>query len=237
MIYWTYSFRFLRCSILMEDSPIHDELGAVMTLQKISNSAAARRDYGIFVLANLMEVTISILPGAEGVEAANRALAKANSVQLDKFQGMGQLGVMRQMLDIMCSLVLGKTLESEAKLKSLHGMLDESQKEGNWMEGGEFEVPVNPARPGKPVEKLRFKWLTKEDVFVLGYFISGLCKFQRNVDEGGKGERFLLEGLRSIERKLEVRDSSAVETLSCLQTFRPTERGSLWCLLTCWGGE
>lgn len=216
----------------MEDSPVHDELGAISTLQKISNIAVARHDYGIFVLANLMEVMISILPGAEGVEAANRALAKANSVQLEKFQGMEQLGVLRQMLDITCSLLLGKALESETKLKSLHGMLDESQKGGNWMESGEFEVPLNPTRPGRPVDRLRFKWLTKEDVFVLGYFISGLCKFQRNVEEGGKAERFLQEGLRSIERELRCKTPRCRRRDSYLRTIRPAEPGSPWLLFT-----
>lgn len=201
MVHWTYSFRFLRCNILMEDSPLHDEQGAITTLQKISSTAAARHDHGIYLLASLMETMISVSSGADGIEAANRALARANSLQLESMQGMEQLGILRQMLDIMCSLMAGRYSESEVKVKVLHGMLDHSSKAQIWTSSGEFEILINPVRPGRPEEKLKFKWLTKEDIFVLGYFISGLCKFQKNVEEVGRGEKYLQEGLRSIERE------------------------------------
>lgn len=200
MPHWTYSFRFLRCSVLMEDSPIHDVVGAITTLQKISTISHGRRDYGVFGLANLMEAMISILSGTDGVEAAQRALAKANSIQTSDNQDLAQLGVLRQIMDIICSLMLGRNAESEMKMKVLHQMLDNKERWASWSENGEFEVPVNPSRHGRPIEKLKFRWLTKDDVFVMGYFISGLCKFQKNVDEAGKSEKFLQEGLRSIDR-------------------------------------
>jgi len=185
----------------MEDSPLHDEQGAITTLQKISSTAATRHDHGIYLLASLMETMISVSSGADGIEAANRALARANSLQLESIQGMEKLGILRQMLDIMCSLMAGRYSESEVKVKVLHGMLDQSSKAQIWTPSGEFEILINPVRLGRPEEKLKFKWLTKEDVFVLGYFISGLCKFQKNVEEVGRGEKYLQEGLRSIERE------------------------------------
>lgn len=185
----------------MEDSPLHDEQGAITTLQKISSTAATRHDHGIYLLASLMETMISVSSGADGIEAANRALARANSLQLESIQGMDQLGILRQMLDIMCSLMAGRYSESEVKVKVLHGMLDHSSKAQIWTPSGEFEILINPVRLGRPEEKLKFRWLTKEDIFVLGYFISGLCKFQKNVEEVGRGEKYLQEGLRSIERE------------------------------------
>lgn len=201
--HWTYSFRFLRCSVLTADSPIQDSLGALTTLQKISNTSAARRDHSVFALANLMEAMLSILSGTDGVEAAQRALARVNSIQASG-DSLAQLGVLRQMLDIVCSLMLGRNAESEGKMKVLHAMLDNKERWASWSANGEFEVPVNPSRPGRPAEKLRFRWLTKDDVFIMGYFISGLCKFQKNVDEGGKSEKFFQEGLRSIDRLLSM---------------------------------
>ena len=185
----------------MEDSPLHDEQGAITTLQKISSTAATRHDHGIYLLASLMETMISVSSGADGIEAANRALARANSLQLESIQGMDQLGILRQMLDIMCSLMAGRYSESEVKVKVLHAMLDHSSKAQIWTPSGELEILINPVRLGRPEEKLKFKWLTKEDIFVLGYFISGLCKFQKNVEEVGRGEKYLQEGLRSIERE------------------------------------
>lgn len=146
-----------------------------------------------------MEAMISILSGTDGVEAAQRALARVNMMQTSDDQNLAQLGVLRQIMDIICSLKLGRSLESEMKMKVLHQMLDNKERWALWSENGEFEVPVNPNRPGRPVEMLRFRWLTKDDVYIMGYFISGLCKFQKNVDEGGKSEKFLKEGLRSID--------------------------------------
>jgi Cohesin loading factor len=218
----------------MGDSPIRDELAAISTLQKISNIAISRQDYGIFMLATLMEAMISILSGADGVEAANRALARVNPMQLGELQELAQLAVLRQIIDIMCSLMLGRSSDSEMKMKILHGMLDQNQRSAPWGENGVFELPVNPSRLGKPIEKLKFKWLTNQDVFVLGYFISGLCKFQRNVDEGGKAEKFLLEGLRSIDRELETLNSLLPKY--CHRTYtiaRSDERRSALLVFAC----
>ncbi|KAG0129830.1 cohesin loading factor [Tuber indicum] len=245
MVHWTYSFRFLRCNILMEDSPLHDEQGAITTLQKISGTAAARHDHGIYLLASLMETMISVSSGADGIEAANRALARANSLQLESMQGMEQLGILRQMLDIMCSLMAGRYSESEVKVKVLHGMLDHSSKAQIWTPSGEFEILINPVRLGRPEEKLKFKWLTKEDIFVLGYFISGLCKFQKNVEEVGRGEKYLQEGLRSIERLLKEDHAGTTSLVGAMNksTWRQTLKCHvmlyhtfLLCVRTDWDG-
>lgn len=208
MPHWTYSFRFLRCSVLMSDTPIHDDLSAITTLQKIANTSASRRDHAVFALANLMEAMISILASPDGVDAAQRALGRTNTAQTDD-PTLAQLGVLRQIMDIICSLKLGRNAESEAKMKTLHQMLDSKERWTHWHPTGDFSLPVAPSRPGRAPEHLRFRWLTKDDVFILGYFISGLCKFQKNVDEGGKSEKFLQEGLRSIDRLLTVDGSTA----------------------------
>ncbi|KAI5849558.1 cohesin loading factor [Morchella snyderi] len=226
MPHHTYSFRFLRVSMLTDpSSPIHDIASAITTLQKISNTAHARRDLAIFALANLMEAMISIQAGTDGVEAAQRALAKANSIQTEADEAVAQLAVLRQVMDIVCSLMLGRTAESEAKMKVLHHMLDSKERWAAWAESGEFAIPVNPPRLGRPVETLRFTWLTKDDVFVVGYFISGLCKFQKNVDEAGKAERFLQEGLRSIDRLLQHHPDSSSSSSSSSSTTTTASAG------------
>ncbi|KAL7266216.1 hypothetical protein RUND412_011247 [Rhizina undulata] len=199
-----YSYRFLRCTLLMSDSPSRDDLAALNTVQKISNISAARLDYNIYTLSNLMEAMITLLPGADGVEAAQRALAKANENQSNPMAPkLPQLEVLSQILDIICSVMLGNYPQSEGKVKILHGMLDQKERWATWRDDGEFEVEVNRSRQGRAPEQLRFKWLSKNDVFVLGYFLSGVCKFQKNVDEGGKAEKFLMEGLKTLDRLID----------------------------------
>ncbi|RPB16123.1 hypothetical protein P167DRAFT_469987, partial [Morchella conica CCBAS932] len=229
MPHHTYSFRFLRVSMLTDPtSPIHDIASAITTLQKISNTAHARRDLSIFSLANLMEAMISLQAGTDGVEAAQRALAKANSIQTEADEPVAQLAVLRQVMDIVCSLMLGRTAESEAKMKVLHHMLDSKERWAAWAESGEFVIPVNPPRVGRPVETLGFTWLTKDDVFIVGYFISGLCKFQKNVDEAGKAERFLQEGLRSIDRLLQHQPDSSSTTTAGPSTLVAATEKTVW---------
>jgi hypothetical protein len=159
-----------------------------------------RRDMQVVALASVMEAMVSLRGGADGVEAAQRSLARVFAQQNSGGDIPPQLEVLTQLLDICCSVMLGKTQECDPKIRRLHSMLDQPTRWINWKEDGEFEVMVNPSRQGRPPESLKLKWLNKDDVFTLGYFLSGLCKFQKNVEENGKAERFLTEGLKTIDR-------------------------------------
>lgn len=199
---WTYNYRFLRFSLLSEPaSAIHDDHGAIVTLQKTSTYASQRRDHAIAAVASLMEAMLTLLQGVEGIESAQRAIARAISTLNSGVAMPPQVEVLISMLDIACSISAGQSTASEAKIKRLHAILDQESRWTAWRQDGVFEVPVNPGRQGRAMESIRLRWLNKDDVFTLGYFLSGLCKFQRNVDEGGKGERFLAEGLKTIDRK------------------------------------
>lgn len=199
---WTYSFRFLRCTLLTEteDYTIRDPQAAILTLQKICNSAKMRRDFGVLKLASLMEAMVCLLPGGDGMEAAQRALARANSQQLSSGYGPPQLEVLTQILDIACYLMLGNSNESTVRMRKLQAGLDEPARWANWKETGEFELTVNPNRQGKPPELLTLSWFCKDDVFVIGWFLGALCRFQKNVEEGGKAEKYLAEGLKIVDR-------------------------------------
>jgi hypothetical protein len=160
-----------------------------------------RGDMQIAALASLMEVMVSFRNGADGVEAAQRALARVFTLQNGGNDIPPQLEVLTQLLDICCSLMLGRCQECDPKIRKLHAMLDQPERWTNWKDDGEFDIAVNPSRPGRPPETLKLRWLNKDDVFTLGYFLSGLCKFQKNVEENGKAERFMTEGMKTVERE------------------------------------
>jgi hypothetical protein len=197
---WIYSFRLLRSSMLVVSSPARDEHAAMNTLRAVSAMSKERRDAQIEVLASLMEAMILLRNGADSVEAAQRVLTRVFTLQNSGIQMPPQLEVLTQLLDVCSSLMLGRTPESEPKIRKLHSMLDEKALWTVWKEDGEFELSVNSSRPGKPPEGLRLRWLSKDDVFSLGYLLSGLCKFQKNVEEKGKAEKFLTEGLKTVDR-------------------------------------
>ncbi|KAF8248864.1 hypothetical protein K440DRAFT_599777 [Wilcoxina mikolae CBS 423.85] len=197
---WTYSFRFLRFTLLAETSPARDDQAALNTLRGMYTMSKERGDLQVAALASLMEGMVSFRNGADGVEAAQRALARVFTLQNAGNEIPPQLEVLTQLLDICCSLMLGRCQECDPKIRKLHAMLDQPERWTNWKEDGEFDLPVNPSRPGRPPETLKMRWLNKDDVFTLGYFLSGLCKFQKNVEENGKAERFLTEGIKTVER-------------------------------------
>jgi len=158
-----------------------------------------RMDVQVVALGSLMEAMVSLRSGADGVENAQRALARVFTQQNGGIDIPPQLEVLTQLLDICCSLMLSRTQECDPKLRKLHTSLDQPGRWINWKEDGEFSVDVNPGRPGRPPEGLKLRWMNKDDVFTVGYFLSGLVKFQKNVEENGKAEKFLTEGLKTVD--------------------------------------
>lgn len=181
-------------------------------------------------LASLLEALVSFRNGADGVEPAQRALTRVFTQQNAGCDLPPQLEVLTQVLDICSSHLLGKTLDCDPKVRKLHAMLDQPDRWADWKDDGEFEMFVNPSRPGRPPEALKLRWLNKDDVFTLGYFLSGLCKLQKNVEESGKAERFLTEGLKTVERESFLRPALKVAELSShrgVDGQRPVFAGSL----------
>jgi len=152
--------------------------------------AQQRRDAEMLALSSIMEVMVSLRNGADGGEAGLRALTRVTTLQNGGATLSPQLEVLAQFLDICCSLTIGTAQVLDEKIRRLHAMLDQPARWASWRDDGEFEVRVNPSRPGRPPESLKLRWLNKDDIFTIGYFLSGLCKFQKNVEHNGRAERF-----------------------------------------------
>lgn len=194
---WNYSFQFLRVSLLMEHPTTRDDQAAIHVLQKTYSYAESRRDVAIMAICSIMEAMLFLLSGVDGVEVAQRALSNAFAQQNSNHPMPQQIAVLAQVLDIICAVMTGRSNEGEMKLKTLHNMLDQSERWVSWRHDGEFRLPIY-IRNSVPVF-LKMRWLGKDDVFTLGYFLSGLTKYQKNLEENGKAERFLNEGLVCID--------------------------------------
>lgn len=194
---WEYAFRFLRCSLLSQSQ---DLTSAINALRKIRSIAEKRHDESIYILSSLIEAMIHLQNGPDGAENAEECLAKANSRQLSNIQPPPQLDFLRALVDLVGSLMLGaKNSDVDIKLRNLQNLLGQRERLLEWSLGGDFELPVNSSRPGKPIEKLEFRWMAREDIIVLGYFLSGMARFQSNTQELGKAELYLKEGLRRVD--------------------------------------
>ena len=147
-----------------------------------------------------MEAMICLHTGPEGVEAAQRAIAKANSMQLEEGSKFTELAFLHLIVDLVCSLMLGRpSVELETKLMKLQSLLSVRETRENWSAVGDFDVPVHPSRQGRSPDLLRFRWFARDDLFIVGYFLSGLARFQSNTQEAQKAEKYLKEGLRRID--------------------------------------
>jgi len=154
----------------------------------------------VFMLSSLTESMISLHLGPEGIETAQRALARANSMQLEEAVSI-EIEFLRTIVDLSSALMLGRPgSEIKRKEDKLTEMLRGHDIWANWSPTGDLEVPVHPPRQGKSREYLYFRWFARDDVAIVGYFLSGMANFQTNAHNGQKAEKFLKEGLRRLER-------------------------------------
>ncbi|KAF8427310.1 cohesin loading factor-domain-containing protein [Tirmania nivea] len=200
---WAYAFRFLRCSLLLENSPSRDVQLALHSLQKIATISQRRNDMSVFMLSSLTESMISLHLGPEGIETTQRALARVNSMQLEEAVSI-EIEYLRTIVDLSSALMLGRPgSEIKRKEETLTEMLRGHDIWVNWSPTGDLEVPIHPPRQGKSKEYLHFRWFAKDDVAIVGYFLSGMANFQTNAHNGQKAEKCLKEGLRRLEQPLD----------------------------------
>lgn len=172
---------------------------ALQGLRTITMISQRRNDIPVFILSSLMEALISIHLGPEGLEAAQRALSRTNSMQLEEPMS-AEIEFLRLIVDLVCSLMSGRpNAELELKLKGLQEMLNTRENWENWSPTGDFQVAVHPPRQGRTKEHLQFRWFARDDIFIIGYFLSGMARFQSNAQENQKAEKYLKEGLRRLE--------------------------------------
>ncbi|KAI9780584.1 MAG: hypothetical protein M1835_004460 [Candelina submexicana] len=214
-IAWIYAFRFLRVSLSQRTSSSHEVLAALNSLRSISATARNLEDTAIFGVSSVLEATIHLRSLAvDSVEQAQRALAAAQSIQLNEVTGqLPQLRALILFLDLSCSLQECNVTQAALKSQKMRAILDEIVTDTHWRKDGSFSVPMNLAgasigastgpaslteQSNDGIPRVTFTWLPPRDVYALAYFLCGVTMRPTNAFDHRKAEQYFREGIKQV---------------------------------------
>lgn len=154
-------------------------------------------------------IYLRLSTGAESIEQAQRALAVARSSQLDPAVAqIPQLAAMMHFVDLGWSLRTNDPVQAVSKLQAMQAALETIHDGNAWTESGTFFVPISHTQDLLPASqtgivrddidnsrKLLLDWVPKEDIYNLGFLLSGICTAHKNTLDGFKSEQMLKEGV------------------------------------------
>lgn len=216
-IAWVYAFRFLKVSLHLELSSHQDLLSGLTQLKSIINLSSRYGDKTILAIATTLEALtcLKVSSDVESIEQSQRALAAVRSLQLDPSMGeLHQLTVLTSFADLCCHLQHFDPVQAMSKLQIMQTALKTVEESHTWTADGSFAIPIPATRmlscksqsgiirnhdDGSLV--LMFNWMPKEDIYTVGYLLSGVAMAHRNTTDGQKAEHMLEEGIRRLECK------------------------------------
>ena len=223
-IAWVYAFRFLKVSLHLELASHQDLTAALTQLRAIINLANQRGDKAVLATATAMEALLCLkeFGESEGFEQAQRALASIRSLQLDPAIGsIPQLTVLTSFVDMSCHLQRfdpAQALSSMQNMQTALAKIVDGDKDGS---DGSLAVPVSNAnmpqsKSGSGVIRqkadgslvLIFNWMPNEDIYNVGFLVSGIAMAHKNTTDGQKSEQMFSQGVQRQECK-----SPAIHTL------------------------
>jgi hypothetical protein len=205
--------------LCLESSTHQDILSAINHLRAISTISERYGDKAVLAVAATLEALIylRLSTSAESIEQAQRALAMARSSQLDPAVAqIPQLAAMMHFVDLCWSLRINDPIQAILKLQAMQATLETIHDGGSWTESGTFFVPISHSQGLLPAShtgivrdgtdnsrKLLLDWVPKEDIYNLGFLLSGICTAHKNTLDGFKSEQMLKEGVRRQEGQCE----------------------------------
>lgn len=215
-IAWIYAFRFLKASLHLELSSHQELLSALSQFKLIITLSSDYGDKAVLAVATASEALtyLRVSNDFENMENAQRALATVRSLQLDLTVGkLHQLTVFTSIVDLCCVLQHSDPVQSMSKMQVMQIALKAMDDCEAWTDRI-VAIPLSGARMSTCKARsgivrkqddgllvLLFDWVSKEDIYDLGYLLSGIAYFSRNASEGQKSERMLEEGIRRMQGK------------------------------------
>ncbi|KAF2155872.1 hypothetical protein K461DRAFT_290851 [Myriangium duriaei CBS 260.36] len=217
---WTYVFRFLRVSLAMQRGATSDIPPTLQQLRSLVSLAESHRDIPVLVMAHILEASLYARSRSpESIEHAHRAIAAARSYQLDSsLQKIPQLRALVQFSDLCCDLATTTLDQLDAKVQVLQDLIDQLGSDSDAWMSSNFQIPTSVAATDNLQEEtagilrvvdskasISFTWLNKNELFILGFLVSGAAKLQKNcLDE--RAEPLLSEGIKfaksgSVDKK------------------------------------
>jgi Cohesin loading factor len=214
---WIYAFRFLRVflSLQIGDS-LHEHAAAIQHLHAIQKLAEVARDDAVLVTAATVEAMAHLRSGsAESTQHAQRAVAAARTLQLKpSVEGtIDQIWAMLDCIDLACSLLDYNPDQAGQKMDVMQKLLDEKRARFTWADDGSFAVPINLSydmsitnvtngifdRTERGQDKLKLSWLNWQDLYALGFHMSGLASHLKSSMD--KAQKYYQEGLKAMDGK------------------------------------
>lgn len=209
---WVYAFRFLRVSLSFELSTHQDTLSAFTHLKRISAIAKYYGDKAVIAIASTIEAMAHLRQSNsnEDIEQAQRSLADARSCQLDPLvASLPQLAALMQFIDLCSTLRKFDPNQAVSKMQAMQSIL-EPFFEASSTENGVFAIPIcrspysSSGSTGGVIQNLSdgglglmFNWLPGEDIYLLGFLLSGIALAHDNQ----RAEKMFREGLKTRESK------------------------------------
>ena len=210
-LHWAYVFRFLRVSLSLQMSS-HSEYGAVLRhISALNALADGQRHISVQITAATLEAIVHIRSGStDAVDLTQRAMATARTHQLDpEMQRLPQIRGLLDCLDLTCSLIQFNPDQAIARMRQMQNNLDTGTRDAGWSKDGSFTVELGETdsedleqdtcgimkRTKDGSAALVFRWITKSQLYSLGFLLSGLTKLHQHSGDR-KADQFLNEGLK-----------------------------------------
>ncbi|KAL6242685.1 hypothetical protein RBB50_010331 [Rhinocladiella similis] len=234
-IVWLYIFRFQHAMFSLASAAPGEVHNATVQLEKIIHLARQNSDSAVLAFAAVLEALLHLSSSShEAVTATQTALAKARALQLNPdVERNPQLTILMDFLDLSCSIQESNITQIESKRKIMQDVLYESVGDPNWRDDGFIYVPVSRRTiagvqiqgNGHVVERggkcfLTFSWLSKVQVEVLGYLFSAASTAYKSGMDGGKAEKFALEGLSDVQKWGRPKLSAGYQQAHRVYTFQ-----------------
>ena len=215
---WIYAFRFLRVLLSSQMSNSgHEHAPALQHIKAIQQLAKPLGDDSVYVTSATLEAILHLNSGSsESVEQAQRAIAAARRYQLKpSVEGtIDQIWALLDCIDLACGLLQYSPDYATQKVESIQKLLDDqSQKASEWADDGSLLLPLNKTydpsttnesngafcRTASGQDMLSLSWLSRRDLYCLGYHMSGLVAQLKSNAE--KAQTYFRGGLKMLDGK------------------------------------
>ncbi|OQN98246.1 hypothetical protein B0A48_15522 [Cryoendolithus antarcticus] len=208
---WVYAFRFLRISLSMQPGGPSETASTLKHLTELTVEADARQDVAVQIVAASLEAIMHVHSNRpDALESAQRALTAARTHHLaPEMEQLPQMCALLDCLDLACSLSDYQNEQAKNKTDRLHHDLDKRTRTNAWSKDGSFLITIGEAaaetveadtagvflRTASGELALPFQWLSRSQLYMLGYSLTGSGLLWRN-SEDRKAETFIAQGLK-----------------------------------------
>ena len=228
---WEYAFSFLKVSLHLGLSSSHGLLEARNHSQHITKKARNHGDKAVMAMATMMEAMVYLKePGdSDGFEQAQRALASVRSLQLDPaITNIPQLTAFISFVDLSCHLQRFYPEPAYNSMRNMQKTLAQLVEGDKDVLDGTLSLPVSKGKMISPSTEtgivrrkpdgsmtLVFNWMPNDDIYNVGYLMSGIAMAHKNTVDRHNFERFFSQGLQDQQCKQIYSFSMPMSLLTC----------------------